>query len=78
MSEGGPRRVAVVVGLYVVGASVVLTAAAWVRRALALPELFETLLLWGLLAGAPVAAALAWRYPQLGHGDDTAGPSDPR
>ena len=41
----------------------------WVRRALALPSLFETLLRGGLLLGVPIAVLAAWYYPRLGVGD---------
>jgi len=41
----------------------------WVATVLALPVLFETLLLWGLGLGLPCALLIAWNLPRVGqHG----------
>ena len=41
----------------------------WVATVLALPVLFETLLLWGLGLGLPCALLIAWNLPRIGqHG----------
>jgi len=69
--SGALRRVGVVVLVYAAAAWAVLGGAAWLRRALALPALFDVLLRAGLLLGLGVAAALAWRYPALGEGSRT-------
>ena len=69
------RRAGLVLALYIVAAWFVHDAAEWFRRALALPELFETLLRVGLWAGGPAAALLAWHYPSLGA--DRQSPLDP-
>lgn len=72
MTSDSPfRRVAVVVLLYVAGAWLVLSLGGWLRRALVLPPLFDTLLHAGLVAGLPVAAVLAWSYPRLAGGSAT-------
>lgn len=60
------RRIALVVLIYVAVGWVVLGAGGWLRRVLALPQLFQTLLALGLMVGLPVAAILAWKYPDLG------------
>ena len=60
------RRVVLVVLAYLAGAWLVLGFASWLRGVLALPRLFSTLLALGLLAGLPLAAFFAWRYPDLG------------
>ncbi len=52
---------------YGAGAWVIVLAADWFRRAFALPGIFETLLYGGLILGAPLAAMMAWRYPDLGN-----------
>jgi hypothetical protein len=57
-----------VLTVYVVVAWTVLGVTDWLRRVLALPELFDTLLRGGMVVGLPVAALLAWKYPVLGHG----------
>ena len=59
-------RASLVLALYIVVAWFVYDAAGWFRRALALPALFETMLLGGLWVGGPVSALLAWHYPSLG------------
>jgi hypothetical protein len=69
------RRIVWVLSAYALGAWLVLQGAAWLQRVLALPRIFHTLLLGGLLVGIPVAALVAWRYPELGvaHLADPAG-----
>jgi len=62
-------RIAIVVTLYVVVAWGVLGVTDWARRMLVLPELFDSLLRGGIVIGLPLAALLAWKYPELGHGD---------
>ena len=79
MSESPFRRIALTLVAYVAVGWVVWGVAGWFRRALALPELFETLLSVGLLVGLPLAGLLAWRYPDLGpsSGGDGAGHRKP-
>lgn len=75
-SDGGPvRRVITVLLIYVVAAYAVLVLGEWMRRLLALPLIFETLLRGGVALGAGVAAALAWHYPKLATGSDPGGAS---
>lgn len=62
------RTIAVLLG-YAAIAWVVLLFGGWLGRVLALPGLFDVLLRWGLVLGVPVAAAMAWHYPSIGHGD---------
>lgn len=62
----------VVLALYALGAYGVLALGVWLRRTLVLPPLFDGLLRVGLLAGALVAAALAWSYPRLATGSSSA------
>jgi len=69
---GALRRVAVVLVVYAAIAWVALGGGGWLRRTLALPELFGTLLRVGLALGALAAIVLAWRYPELGRGGTTA------
>jgi uncharacterized membrane protein len=70
---GAPlRRVLAVLLAYAAGAWIVLLGARWLRRVLALPQLFDDLLLAALIAGVPVAAVVAWRYPDLGHTESAA------
>lgn len=70
------RRVSLTLVAYVAGAWVVLGAAAWVRRELALPEMFEGLLRAGAWIGAVAAALLAWHYPTIAGGGDSASDRD--
>ncbi|MEQ9398352.1 MAG: hypothetical protein RJQ04_04210 [Longimicrobiales bacterium] len=65
------RRVALVVGLYVIGAVLMLPVLEGVRGLLLLPERFIALARWFLVGGLPVAALVAWRYPHLGADGDT-------
>ena len=72
------RRVAWVLLAYGVVALLVVRGAAWLRRVLALPPLFDTLGIGLLVVGVPVAAALAWWYPRLGQPHSGgAGPHPP-
>lgn len=74
------RRVTLVLAVYVVVGWLVMGLAGWLRRVLALPELFDVLLRAGLLVGFPIAAVLAWHYPRLGVGgleSEVDGPSKP-
>ncbi len=64
------RRAGITIVVYPVVAWVVFQIAKWFRRVLALPSLFESLLLYGLLGGFLLALALAWHYPKLGHGGE--------
>lgn len=65
------RRTVLVVLIYLVCAALLLAVGGWLRRILALPVLFETLLHAGVWLGAIVAAVLAWNYPKLAvHGHE--------
>lgn len=66
------RTVAVLLG-YALLAWLALLFGGVLRRLLLLPELFETLLQWGVALGAPVAALIGWHYPSIGHGDGGPG-----
>lgn len=70
MRELPLRRVLWVLIAYAGGAWLVLLLAGWLLRVLALPPLFGMLVRVLVVVGAPVAALLAWRYPELGRGDD--------
>ena len=70
MSDLPVRRVIWVLIMYAAGAWLVLLLAGWLGRVLALPPLFATLVRALAVAGAPIAAVLAWLYPELGVGDD--------
>lgn len=72
MTRAPVGRVVRVLLAYGAVAWLVLLGAAWLRRVLALPGLFDDLLLALLLAGVPVAVVMAWRFPQLGHGESGA------
>ncbi len=75
MDAGAVRRVLIVLFAYLATAWVVLRAADWLAGLLALPPLFDQLLLWGVALGFPAALAIAWKYPEIGHyGGD--GPAD--
>lgn len=65
MTESPLRRLLAVGLAYLVGGWVVLLFGSWLRRLLALPPLFETLLAWGVYGGFVVAMAIAWSYPRL-------------
>lgn len=65
MTDGPFRRVATVLLIYLGVGWMVLGIGSWLRRVLALPGLFETLLEGGVIGGAFVAIALAWAYPSL-------------
>ncbi len=60
------RRVLLVLLVYALVAALLLPAVDWVARTLALPPLLGRLLRLLLALGVPVAAVLAWRYPELG------------
>lgn len=62
---------------YGAGAWLVFVAAGWVADVLALPRLFDTLLRWGLVVGAGMAALVAWRFPQIGDGGHRPGDAGP-
>jgi hypothetical protein len=84
VTDAPVRRTAIVLAVYIIVAWFVDDAAGWLRRVLALPTLFETLLRGGLWLGAPMAALLAWHYPSLGAGGgrvdsaEASEPSEPR
>jgi hypothetical protein len=63
---------------YGVGSWLVLAGAGWVGDVLALPRLFDSLLRWGLVGGAVVAALVAWRFPRIGAGEPRAADAEPR
>lgn len=65
------RRVLWVLLAYAVGAAVVLPGINWLQRVLALPPQFGTLARGGMLLGIPLAIVIAWRYPELGAGEQT-------
>ncbi|MDX1646363.1 MAG: hypothetical protein R3304_04385 [Longimicrobiales bacterium] len=75
MKDEPLRRTLLVLLAYVVVAYPVVLLGGWLRRVLALPPLFETLLHGGLVLGVPVAAVLAWRYPELAAVDDDTEPA---
>ena len=60
------RRVAWVLIFYALVAWAVVRGSDWLARVLALPPLFDTLLVGLLVVGVPVAVFLAWRLPELG------------
>jgi len=70
MTDRPLRRVVKVLLMYLGVVWMVLGVGGWLRRALALPRLFETLLEGGLIGGAFVAVGLAWAYPSLAAGDE--------
>lgn len=72
VNRGGKAAVRVVivsVGYVAAALLMVLPLAGILKRALALPDTFVTLVDWGLALGFPLAALIAWHYPKLGwHG----------
>ena len=77
MTEGPFRRIALTMLFYTGAAWVVLELSGWLRRVLALPALFETLLFWGVCGGAGLAAYMAWKYPEIvAEQEQRAGPPD--
>ena len=66
MTELPLRRVFAVLLAYAGAAWLVLFVADWLRRAVALPPLFTTLVRVLVGGGVAVAVLLAWRYPHLG------------
>lgn len=76
MDRGAVRRTVTVLLVYAAAACVVLLVGGWLRRVLALPPLFDDLLVWGLWGGAGVAALMAWHYPAIATGD--VDPETPR
>ena len=56
---------------YAAGAVFLLPMLDWLQRVLALPPLFGTLARGGTLLGVPLAIVIAWRYPELGAGEQT-------
>jgi hypothetical protein len=70
VSELPLRRILSVLIAYAAGAWLVLLLAGWLGRVLALPPLFATLVRGLAVVGVPVAVLLAWRYPELGAGED--------
>lgn len=75
--DGAGRRVAIVLLVYALVAALLLPGVDLLARALALPPLLGRLVRWILVLGVPVAAALAWRYPELGRGGEHAPPRGP-
>jgi hypothetical protein len=74
MSEGGSsplRRVAKALGAYAVLALLIWWVVEPIRRVVLLPELFVVGTRVALVLVAPLVAAVAWRYPELGR------PSEP-
>ncbi len=69
MKKSPLRRITYVLLAYLPVAWIVLGFAGWLRRVLALPQLFDSLLRGGLVLGLPLAALLAWKYPELGNGN---------
>jgi hypothetical protein len=63
------RRVLWVLLAYALGVVLMLPALDFVQRLLALPPLFGTLARGGMILGVPIAIFIAWRYPELGAGD---------
>ena len=66
MKGGEVRRVALLLAAWVVLAWLVLGAAGWVERTLALPPLFRTGIVAFLLLGLGLGIPLAWRLPDVG------------
>jgi hypothetical protein len=74
MSEGGSSplgRVAQALGAYAVLALLIWWVVEPIRRVVLLPELFVVGTRVALVLVAPLVAAVAWRYPELGR------PSEP-
>ena len=75
------RTVSVLAAYCLAAALFVLPLARLLKRTLVLPDLFQTLVNWGLALGLPLAALLAWHYPRLGwygaDGRDGADPEQP-
>lgn len=65
MKPGALRRLVPTLLVYGVASWVVLGLSRWLRRVLALPGLFDTLVLGGLLLGVVFAALMAWFYPEV-------------
>ena len=76
MTESPLRRIVWVLVSYACVGWLVLQGSEWLRRALALPVLFETLLRGALAVGVPVALLMAWRYPDIAQGVGSAGVHD--
>ena len=60
------RTVAVLVAYSLAALLFVLPLAGILKRTLVLPDVFLTVVHWGIFTGAPLAALLAWHYPRLG------------
>lgn len=75
MSDGAGRRVGLALAAYGCIAAVVWLLGGWLRGVLALPPSFRTGMVVLIALGAPLAAAVAWRYPEMGGagGDASAG-----
>jgi len=71
------RRVLIVLVVYGLAAWLLLPALDAVQRLLLLPPMFGGLARIGLVAGVPVAAVVAWRYPQMG-GSSVGGAAEGR
>lgn len=70
MTRAAVKRVAVVLAAYALGALLLLPFLNALQRLLFLPELFDRLARAALLLGVPLAAVLAWRYPDVGKGGE--------
>lgn len=70
MNQGALRRVVPTLLVYAAVSWLVLGLSRWLRRVLALPGLFDSLVFWGLVLGAAFAALLAWQYPEIVAGQD--------
>lgn len=70
------RRILIVLAGYLVTAWVVMGLAGWLAGVLALPPLFDRLLVWGVALGLPVALIIAWKYPDIGHYGEEGAPDE--
>ena len=78
MSDGGSsrlRRVAMALGAYAVLALLIWWVVEPIRRVVLLPEMFVVGTRVALVLVAPLVAAVAWRYPELGRPSEPDGPS---
>ena len=68
MKRAAWSRVGVVLAGYALAAWLLLPMLDGLQQVLFLPEMFGQLARLGLVLGIPVAAVLAWRYPDVGGG----------
>lgn len=70
---GGAVRVIKVLAVYATAATLFWVAIPGIQRTFLLPMLFGTVARGAVVAGAVLAAWVAWSYPRIGRHDDREG-----